>query len=54
MTDEDYKRAEVIQQDLMVLTYCKISPFASKELKKDFNDWVKEKRTSLQDEFDNL
>lgn len=54
MTEEDYQRAELIKQDLKALANCSISYFASQELKKDFNDWIKEKKAYLQDEFDNL
>ncbi len=54
MTEENYQRAEVIRQDLKALTYCTIPSFASEELKKNFNDWIKEKKAYLQDEFDNL
>ena len=40
--------------DLEALTYCNIPSFASEELKKDFSDWIKEKKAYLQNEFDNL
>jgi hypothetical protein len=52
MTQEDYQRAETIMQDLQALLNCGI--FASQELKKEFNDWIKKKKESLQNEFDNL
>lgn len=54
MTQEHYQRAGEIMQDIKVLTYCTIPPFASEELKKDFSDWIKEKKAYLQNEFDNL
>lgn len=54
MTKEDYQRAETIMQDLQALLNCGISSFASQELKKEFNDWIKKKKESLQNEFDNL
>lgn len=40
--------------DLQALFNCGIASYASEELKKEFNDWVKKKRESLQNEFDNL
>lgn len=54
MTDADYQKARVIRNDLDALACCTIPAFASEELKQEFIDWVKEKRTSLQDEFVNL
>lgn len=54
MTQEHYQRAGAIMQDIKALTYCTISSFASEELKKDFSDWIKEKKAYLQNEFDNL
>ena len=41
MTQEDYKRAGVIVQDLKALNNCGIPSFASEELKEEFNDWIK-------------
>lgn len=54
MTQENYKRAGVIVQDLKALTNCGIPSFASEELKEEFNDWIKKKKAYLKDEFDNL
>lgn len=54
MTEENYQRAEVIRQDLKALTYCTIPSFASTELKQEFSDWVKRKKSYLKNEFDNL
>lgn len=54
MTQQNYQKAGKIMQDLKALTICKISSYASEELKKEFNDWIKKKRESLQNEFDNL
>jgi hypothetical protein len=54
MIQEDYQRAGAIMQDIKALTYCTIPSFASEELKKDFSDWIKEKKAYLQNEFDNL
>lgn len=54
MTQEEYKRAGIIKQDLTALNSCGIPSFASEELKKEFSDWIKKKKASLQNEFDNL
>lgn len=54
MIQEDYQRAGAIMQDIKALTYCTIPSFASEELKKDFSDWVKRKKSYLKNEFDNL
>lgn len=54
MTQQNYQKAGKIMQDLTALANCKISSYASEELKKEFNDWIKKKRESLQNEFDNL
>lgn len=54
MTQQKYQKAGKIMQDLKALTNCEISSYASEELKKEFNDWIKKKRESLQNEFDNL
>lgn len=54
MTQEYYQKAVAIMQDLRALANCEISSFASEELKKEFNDWIKKKKESLQNEFDNL
>ena len=54
MTQEDYRRAGVIMQDLNALNNCRIPSFASEELKKEFSDWIKKKKEYLQNEFDNL
>lgn len=54
MTQEDYKRAGVIMQDLKALNSCGIPSFASEELNQEFSDWVKKKKEYLKNEFDNL
>lgn len=54
MTKEDYQRAEVIIHDLDALSYCTIPSFASAELKQEFRDWIKRKKSYLQNEFANL
>ena len=54
MTQEAYRRAGVIMQDLNALNNCGIPSFASEELKKEFSDWIKKKKQYLQNEFDNL
>ena len=54
MTQEAYRRAVVIMQDLNALNDCWIPSFASEELKKEFSDWIKKKKEYLQNEFDNL
>lgn len=54
MTQEDYQRAGEIMQDIKALTNCAIPSFASEELKQEFSDWVKRKKSYLKNEFDNL
>ena len=54
MTQEAYRRAAVIMQDLNALNDCWIPSLASEELKKEFSDWIKKKKAYLQNEFDNL
>ena len=54
MTQEDYQKAGAIMQDLKALTNCRISSYASEELKKEFSDWAEKKKEYLQNEFANL